>query len=216
MKSVIFDMDGVLIDSEAMYQYLLIDFFHQHGQKITLQQCNIFVGCSDAFFYQKLGELWNPTKSEKEMRDLYHAYFGEEQLDYGTLLNPHVKYILPQMKQKGIQLAIASSSSKKDILKMAERNEILIYFDQIVSGHEVPFSKPDPAIYLEVVHRLGAEKKECVVIEDSSIGIQAAKQAGLYVIAKREVRFQMDQSQADFIADDLLQAWLHIQERFLY
>ena len=64
------------------------------------------------------------------------------------------------------------------------------------------------------MRRLDHTPAQCVVIEDSAIGIEAAKRAGMYVIAKRENRFHVDQRQADHIADDLLQAWLHIQEHF--
>lgn len=214
MPAVIFDMDGVLVDSEAMYQYLLIDFFKKQGQQLTVHQANAFVGCSDSFFYQHMGELWEPQLNEEEMRTLYHTRFKGMDIDYATLLNPHVRYILPQMKDHGLQVAIASSSAKDSIVKMMDSNRISSYFDQVVSGFDVPFSKPDPAIYLETLRRLGVSKEQCIVIEDSMVGIEAAKRAGLYVIAKREYRFEVDQSKADFIADDLLQAWLHIQTCF--
>ncbi len=214
MAAVIFDMDGVLIDSEAMYQYLLLDFFKEQEQQISIDEVNEFVGCSEPFFYQRLGELWKPQMNEKEMRIFYSEHFDSIALDYATLLNPHVKYILPQMKQFGLQTAIASSSRKESIDTMMISNGITAYFDRVVSGHEVPASKPDPAIYLETIRRLGVSKEQCVVIEDSKIGIEAAKRAGLYVIAKREVRFDTDQSKADYIADDLLLAWLHVKEHF--
>lgn len=214
MAAVIFDMDGVLIDSEAMYQYLLLEFFKEQEQQISIDNVNEFVGCSETFFYQRLGELWKPQMNEEAMRAYYSQHFDSVALDYTTLLNPHVKYILPQMKQFGLQTAIASSSRKESIVHMMGCNGLTSYFDQVISGHEVSASKPDPAIYFETMRRLEVTREQCVVIEDSKIGIEAAKRAGLYVIAKREVRFDTDQSKADYIADDLLLAWLHIKERF--
>ena len=214
MGAVIFDMDGVLVDSEAMYQYLLLDFFKKQGQHITVREANAFVGCSDSFFYRHMGMLWKPRLTETDMRKLFSQRFGQQELNYTTLLNPHVRYILPQIKQAGLQVAIASSSAKNRILDMMNCNEIASYIDQVISGHEVAISKPDPAIYHETLRRLALPGEQCVVIEDSAIGIEAAKRAGLYVIAKREIRFEVDQSKADYIADDLLQAWLHIESYF--
>lgn len=214
MAAVIFDMDGVLVDSEAMYQYELRKFFREQGQRVTRQQVSAFVGCSDDFFYRHMGELWEPKRSPQQMRQFYETHNRFQEIDYRSALNPHVRYILSQIKKCGMQTAIASSSRRESIERMLTSNELNAYFDEIVSGHEVPRSKPDPAIYHEVVRRLGVTSKQCIVIEDSTIGIEAAKRAGMYVIAKREIRFSVDQRQADVIADDLLQAWEHIQEHF--
>ena len=148
------------------------------------------------------------------MRRFYEANYPYGPIDYLSALNPHVRLILQQMKQAGIRTAIASSSSNASIERMLTSNELTPFFDQVISGHELPRSKPDPAIYHEAMRRLDHTPAQCVVIEDSAIGIEAAKRAGMYVIAKRENRFHVDQRQADHIADDLLQAWLHIQEHF--
>lgn len=75
MGAVIFDMDGVLVDSEAMYQYLLLDFFKKQGQHITVREANAFVGCSDSFFYRHMGMLWKPRLTEADMRKLFFRTF---------------------------------------------------------------------------------------------------------------------------------------------
>ena len=214
MTAVIFDMDGVLVDSEAVYQYDLMRFFRAQKQRITQREASAFVGCSDAFYYRHMGELWEPKMTEEQMRRFYEANYPYGPIDYRSALNPHVRLILQQMKQAGIRTAIASSSSNASIERMLTSNELTPFFDQVISGHELPRSKPDPAIYHEAMRRLDHTPAQCVVIEDSAIGIEAAKRAGMYVIAKRENRFHVDQRQADHIADDLLQAWLHIQEHF--
>ncbi len=214
MPAVIFDMDGVLVDSEAMYQYYLLRFFHEQKQRITAREASAFVGCSDDYFFTHMGELWEPTLSKEEMRTFYQSHISHDALDYRNVLNPHVRYILQQMKRHGLRTAIASSSRLEEITEMVKVNELSAYFDRIISGHEVPRSKPDPAIYYEAMKRLDCTAMQCVVIEDSQIGIEAAKRAGMYVIAKRESRFHIDQRKADVIVDDLLQAWLHICTHF--
>lgn len=97
---------------------------------------------------------------------------------------------------------------------MLSVNNITSYFDVIVSRNDVQAKKPSPDIYYEALKRLELSPHDCIVIEDSSVGIQAAVNAGLNVIALKENRFSVDQSKANWIVNDLIEAWIKISEVF--
>jgi beta-phosphoglucomutase-like phosphatase (HAD superfamily) len=81
----------------------------------------------------------------------------------------------------------------------------------VVTGRDFKESKPNPEIYLYTAKQLGVSSDECVVLEDSTIGITAAKRAGMYTLAHRDLRFNFDQTLADHIFDDFLEAYVYIQ-----
>ena len=119
------------------------------------------------------------------------------------LLMPGVKDLIMELHSKGIRLILASSSSKKKIEKVFTRFELHEYFDHVVSGEDFEFSKPDPAIFDEAVAKSGFPKEECIVIEDSTNGIKAAKAAGIYCVAySSEHALLQDTSEADRVITD--------------
>lgn len=209
IKAVIFDMDGVLIDSEAFYLYRLLETCQEHNQSISLEQLKSTAGMSMGEFWDKLGSWWTPNKTPEEMQKIFVI---EGQNDYADLANPHLHFILKGIKELGLKLAIASASEMTEIKAMAQQTKIESYFDCILSGCHLPKSKPDPLIYLETMKKLQVKPEECVVVEDSLYGIQAGKAAGAYVIAKADDRFDVDQSIADSVASDLLDVFVQIKE----
>lgn len=104
-----------------------------------------------------------------------------------------------------MKIGLASSSTKETISKVLDTIELKSYFDVIVSGEDFVESKPNPEIYHDTLKKLGLNQQNCIVIEDSTVGIQAAKNAGLFVIAKEDKRFNFDQSKADFSIIDFKQ-----------
>jgi beta-phosphoglucomutase len=94
-----------------------------------------------------------------------------------------VKDLIMDLHTHGIKLILASSAARRKIDKVFARFGLYPYFDEVISGEDFEFSKPHPAIFLEAVAKSGFEKSECIIIEDSTNGIQAAKAAGVYCIA---------------------------------
>lgn len=213
MKTIIFDMDGVLVDTEPLYADYVLQFYQRFQQPLSFQEVKKLAGSSSHDSWRMMGEWWNPQKTPEEMKDFYERYIDHEPLRYEEVLNPYVRYILPRLKAKGYQLAIASSSPKKEILQMCKECRLTMYFDQLVSGHEFKKSKPDPTIYLETMKRLNSKPQETIIIEDSNYGIQAAYATGAHVIAKRDDRFGYDQSLANEHVYDLLEAYHKIMDR---
>lgn len=205
MKAVIFDMDGVLIDSEPLYVEMLKDFFIRHHIRFEEAELAAVIGSSHQRVMEIVHDIWIRTKDEASFRRHYHEYEnGEETIPYQMLLNPHAKEILKWLKDHAIKMAIASSSPMRDIEDMIQQCRLASYFDVIHSGHEFSASKPDPAIYLKTMEDLDVPVKDCLIIEDSFHGIAAAKAANAYCAALA-TSYPMDQRLADIKINDLLQ-----------
>lgn len=209
-KAIIFDMDGVLIDSEPIYLQEVIDYIRDDLQvKVNYYELkrSLFkiVGSSDKKTYEIISECLNHEYTASEIQKGLQG--KQYELHYNTILNPHVLNILPKLKRKGYKLAIASSSSLDNIQRVTNECQIDQYFDFIVSGCNFKESKPNPAIYMNVLKKLQLNANQVIAIEDSTYGIQACKNAGIRVIAKKDDRFAFEQYLADEIANDMLEAY---------
>ena len=209
-KGIIFDMDGVLIDSEPIYLQEVIDYIldvlKEDVDFLELKEAMYkIVGSSDKRTYEIIADYLDNKYSPQELRAGIHAM--EFNLDYRTILNPHVLNALPRLKKAGYKLAIASSSSMENIKTITSQCGIDQYFDCMVSGFDFEESKPDPAIYLETLQRLDLKPEEVIAIEDSTYGIQACINANVRVIAKEDHRYNFNQGLADVVASDILEAF---------
>ncbi len=212
IKAVIFDMDGVLIDSEASDLFSLVDFCRTQKQNISYETIRKTVGMSMQEFWKTMGSLWDPAMDMNTMRAFLNTHNVLERKDYSDLKNPHMRYLLQNLKKEGLLCAIASASEMKEIQRMVKETQSEAYFDSLLSGCHLEKSKPDPAIYLLTMEKLGVKPEETIIVEDSEFGIKAGKASGATVIAIRDDRFQVDQSQADYIVSDLLFAQMKILE----
>lgn len=203
-------MDGVIIDSEPIYQKAIADFLKRRNIAVSPEELLSLVGISSQK-YASLLEKWRRRSGvKKEASSLYTLFgeeFEEEQLPFEDILFPNAKYVIRALKHRGIKVAIASSSPEQDIRDMMRETQLEAYVDYVISGETLKESKPNPEIYIRMANMLQLSPEECIVIEDSPYGIQAGKRAGMTVIARREDRFgdRFDQSEADFFVDDLVQ-----------
>ncbi len=212
LKAVIFDMDGVLIDSEIIYATMFKDFVMKELQapldpQIVQKEIYKFVGKPDNDLLEWVAQKLNGMYSLEDIEEHHKKHWETFSLDYKTILNPHVLNILPRLKAHGFTLAIASSSPLENIRKVMADCGIEEYFDVVMSGEEFKESKPNPEIYLKTLEKLGVKAKDAIAIEDSTYGIHAAIAANLKVIALEDTRFGFDQSQATFMVKDLLSAY---------
>ncbi|MDO4467433.1 MAG: HAD family phosphatase [Bacillota bacterium] len=213
-KAVIFDMDGVLVDSEPLYIDKVNRFYKLCNKEVSYKELCKLVGSSYNLQKKLMTQWFGEDINEDELMDFYFKKSGKLRFNYDDIINPYIKYILPKLKQDNIKTAIASSSPKEDIEKFLNDCGLNDYFDYVVSGRGFKESKPNPEIYLYTVDKLQVEKGNCIILEDSSYGIQAAKNAGIYVMAHYEPRFGFDQSDADDIFYDFLEAYHKIKEKF--
>lgn len=204
MKALIFDMDGVIIDSEKVYEQADQRWFAENGIKtdrIALRQC---LGCTDDVNWGMIAR-WNPELDIAEAFQKYRAFCKDVRVNYEKIYRPYVQTLIDQCRRCGILTALASSSPMDNIQTVLCDCQLEGQFDLVVSGCDLPVSKPDPAIFLQCAKQLGCAPAECVVIEDSLNGVTAGKRAGMMVIGLDDPYFGQDLSKADVRVDQLEQ-----------
>lgn len=203
-KTIIFDMDGVLVDTEPLYYRRLEAFLISRDFHIAKEVLDAMVGESTRKTFSILKQA-EPAfyNNEEDFRSDLHAFHAGRKIDYRETANPHLHQTLETLKQQGWRLALASSSPRHNILQVLDELQIRDYFEVLASGNDFRESKPHPEIYLTVAAKLGCKPQNCYVVEDSTYGIQAASRAGMKILAKRDNRYGFDQSPADILFDDL-------------
>lgn len=204
IKTVIFDMDGVLVNSEPLHHEVSLVQFKNLNIEVSDDVFATFTGNSNKMIYQKLKDKFQLQQEIEELvldkNNLFIEAFDKKE---DLHLMPGVKDLIIDLHKNGIQLIVASSSEMAIINKVFKRFDLDQYFTHKVSGEDFPESKPNPAIFLKAASYSKAPIEECLIIEDSTNGIKAAKAAGIFCIAyKSEGVDSQDQSLADVIVYD--------------
>lgn len=199
-ECVIFDMDGVLVDSEPFYNERRNNYLRLHGLQPLDSFC--FTGSNEKAIWETLVPA-DPALRE-HMKLGYRLYRQQHPIPYETLLNPQVLPVFRALKESGLRVAIASSSDRKSIATMMRAADIEKLVDYYISGEDCSAHKPAPEIYLRALEALGLPPDNAVAVEDSPLGIASAKAAGLQVYALRpSAGSKLDQSAAYRIIDNL-------------
>ncbi|MBE5982953.1 HAD family hydrolase [Lacrimispora sp. AGF001] len=198
IKAVIFDMDGVIIDSEGVYLEYQLEFAKKKNPDVKLEDLYPMVGATKQECWEVVervvsnGQTWEELRTEFRQRDIY------SEIDYRSIYRLEVTDTLKQLKEAGFRLALASSTHLELVERVLKENGIRDYFEAVVSGEQFKKSKPDPEIYLYTAEQLKLKPEECLAVEDSTIGITAAHRAGLKIAAVIDTRYGFDQSLADY------------------
>ncbi|MBO5389740.1 MAG: HAD family phosphatase [Lachnospiraceae bacterium] len=181
-KAVVFDMDGVIFDSEKRVVECWKVIADKYGVPDIEAACRECFGCNQVVakerFLKRYGEDFPYVEYKKEMSDLFH-----ERYDNGNLpMLPGVVEILEFLKANGKRIALASSTRRVSVESGLTWAGIIDYFDAIICGDMVSRSKPEPDIFLKACEALGVSPSESYAIEDSYNGIRAAHRGGLLPI----------------------------------
>lgn len=199
-KAFIFDMDGVLVDSENIYKVIEKELFDEVGVNIDHEEHVAYQGCSNPV-------MWGLIKEKHRLSHSLDHLVGmteEKVINYFSCLPviepmPGIVDLLKYLKKRGNKLALASSSTIDVIRIILARTGLVLFFDAVADCIEAGAGKPDPAIFLLAQKKLCIAKENCVVIEDSTIGIKAALAAGIACIAFSGPGSEhQDQSAADW------------------
>ncbi len=183
MKAAIFDMDGLIIDSEPLWRLAERETFARVGLELTDDECRKTTGLrSDevvGYWFER--RPWSGSSREEVHRNL-DGRVTEFIAEQGRPM-PGVRRVIDLLRGAGLRLALASSSSHELIGVVLTTLGLEDVFEFTCSGVDEERGKPDPAVYLTTVRRLGLRARECCAFEDSAAGVQAAHAAGLFVIA---------------------------------
>ena len=181
IKAVIFDMDGVLADTQRFHNKVSSNILKKYGIKISPEEIEeFFAGIPDRVYYKKLFEEHNIKGFERAVDEKWKQMLSLEFDDVKTI-NGVVDF-LKDLKVNKIRLAVASSSRKDFVYRVLSALNIKDFFDVIITGEDVSRGKPYPDIFLLAAEKLGVKVEECVVFEDSINGMTAAKRAKMFCV----------------------------------
>ncbi|MBO4863776.1 MAG: HAD family phosphatase [Eubacterium sp.] len=213
-KSIIFDMDGIIFDTERLYVDCCVEVGNKYGIEHVEEACYKCIGItseeSRKVMLSFYGNDFDLERFRKEVDVLFAARFEAE-----PLVKPGVRELLTYLKGEDKKIAIASSTKKESVERELRMVGIIDYFDEIVCGDMVGKSKPAPDIFIEAAHRLGSEPEECVVIEDSFNGIRAAHAAGAFSIMVPDMLSPDDEmkEKASIILNSLLEVRDYLKDQ---
>ncbi len=178
IRGVLFDMDGLVLDTEKLYSRFWMEACHALGYPMTYAQSLTMRSLNHAAGQARLREYFGPEISHAQVRNLRIALMDAYIADHGVESKPGIFALLDHLESRGIPTAIASSSPIARIRHHLGSNGLLHRFDKLCSVSEVSRGKPFPDIYLYSAVRLGLEPENCLALEDSPTGILSAYRAG--------------------------------------
>ena len=204
IETVIFDMDGVIIDSEPIHLEMQDLLFHRYQVQLKPGEYQNFIGRSSKNMWQELIERFSLKVSVEEVlhqdRTLYHQRLRNEP-ELAPI--PGVKDLIEELHHNNVTLALASSSSMESINLVLELFDLTDFFRHRVSGADLQYSKPHPEIFHTTAGITQTGNEYCLVIEDSNHGVTAAKRADMKCVGFQNPNSgNQDLSAADLIIDD--------------
>lgn len=202
IKAILLDLDGTLVESEEYYLKGTFEFMKSIGFKGDLEMIIPIIGNSMQWTFNYLASLVKGY-SAKDIEMINDKYFHEDNpIKYNEIIFKDVKNNLKKFKELNIKLALCSQSDEFLLKRFIKECELEDYFDFIISSESIKEAKPKPDIYLIATNKLGVNKKECIIVEDSVSGIMAGLNAGIFTIARKAKILNIDQSKADLIVEN--------------
>ena len=183
IKAVLFDMDGLMVDTESLATEAFIHSAKKQGYNMTKEETLLVLGFTTKSIY----EFWenyfkNSDVSGKQLVDDHYKYIENILFTTGPSKMPYIEELLKYLKESNYKVAVASSSNMDHIINNMEKTGLKKYIDEFASGAEVENGKPAPDVFLLAAERLGVKPENCLVLEDSKAGVIAGSSAGAKVI----------------------------------
>ncbi len=209
-SAVIFDMDGVLLDSEPLHYEAVRQALAEQGVDFPYDDYARYLGTTLTSTWDELCERYPITMTLAEFEARYNADVLAH-YQAGAPLIRGARELVEQLREAGVPIAVASSSHRMWVDAALEGAGLSDYFDQTTAGDEVSMGKPSPEIYLKAAEKLGMDPTDCIAIEDAPAGVESASAAGMRVVLVRsELTNDLDLA-SNWQVDDLTEfklTWL--------
>ncbi len=180
IKAIVFDFDGLIVDTESVWFEVLKDVMVEYGCDLTIKDFAVCIGTTDDVLYERLAQIAlkpiDRTEISRKTHERYQRKMSQLELREG------VSDYLHAAKELGLKIGLASSSSRRWVEGFLEKFEIREFFQVIKTSDDVKRVKPDPELYLRAIQDLGVEAYEALAFEDSKNGLTAAIKAGLHCV----------------------------------
>ncbi len=197
MKGAIFDLDGLLVDTEKTYRDGWLWGFEQYGIEMPKEVVDAWGGKNWKQSFAILVEAAGSPEKVQEVRAKREEYFYQKLHGGEIELKPYAKEILTELKKRQFKLGLATTTVTKRATDILAQFDLLPYFDTLTFGDEVAENKPSPIPYLTALEKTGLHAGEAFAVEDSLVGATAASRAGLKVILIPDASFERNYSEND-------------------
>lgn len=204
IKAVIFDMDGVILDSEPIHYEVEKKIMNDNGHDFQFEDHARYIGQTTRDLWDDLCTKHDLSEGAEKLAALdCHNYLNELKFgDIEPILG--VKELIQSLYEQGYKLIVASSAVRENIEVVLGKFDLNTYFQGYVSGQDVKKTKPNPDIFLKAADKIGESPQNCLVIEDAKHGVAAAKSAGISCVAFRNLNSgNQDLSNADYIVNSI-------------
>ncbi len=216
LKAVLFDMDGVIVDTEPLHRKAYFKMFATFGAQVSDELYAQFAGASTRKVCQTIIDRFDLDQSFEELQDVKRTYFKElfyHDTDFDLI--PGVRHLIEHYFENDVKLVLASSASQTTIDMVFEKFGLEPYFLGKISGAELKESKPHPEIFLRAAQIAEEPRENCMVIEDSTNGILAAHRAGIFCAGfKSEHTIGQEYDLADILVSDFKELEINYLKEF--